>query len=70
MTKIIERHVTDNDDLNENNELNEIIKSGQQYYKTDAIKAEVKALPKIKYRNQLRSEFMKFANYINQEYKE
>jgi len=70
MTKILDRHVTDNDDLNENNELNEIIKSGQQYYKTDAIKAEVKALPKIKYRNQLRSEFMKFANYINQEYKE
>ncbi|KRN02246.1 type I site-specific deoxyribonuclease, HsdR family [Levilactobacillus senmaizukei DSM 21775 = NBRC 103853] len=70
MNLILDRHITGNDDLSENNELTDIITKGQRYYKTDATDKSIQVLSKIKYRNQLRSEFTKFADQINQEFKE
>jgi len=67
---VLDRHVVGNDDLNENNEVTKIISGGQKYYQTDAQNEDIRELSKIKYRNQLRSELTKFADQINQEFKE
>nr|WP_232842601.1 hypothetical protein [Levilactobacillus tujiorum] len=66
----LDRHVVGNDDLNENNEVTNIITGGQKYYKADALDEDIRQLSKIKYRNELRNEFSKFADQINQEFKE
>lgn len=66
----LDRHVVGNDDLNENNEVTNIITGGQKYYKADALDDDIRQLSKIKYRNELRNEFSKFADQINQEFKE
>ncbi|WP_416361212.1 type I restriction endonuclease subunit R, EcoR124 family [Loigolactobacillus backii] len=65
---LLKHHSLKSDDLDVEGQLTKILTEGQQYYREDAEDETVKKLSKIKYRNQLRSAFNKFADQIVEKY--
>ncbi|WP_334329337.1 type I restriction endonuclease subunit R [Companilactobacillus sp. HBUAS59699] len=68
INEIIENHVKAADDLNIDGVLDEIIREGTFVYRTDSDSEEVRKLPKIRYRTELRRESRKFADQMVDKY--
>lgn len=68
INNLLDQHTLGADDLNQMGELNNIIHEAQSYYPTDADDPIIRDLHKLKYRNQLRQAFTKFADELKKEY--
>lgn len=68
LSKLLSRHVAGADDLDTDDSLTDIIAVAQQGYQDYSDDIEVANLTRIKYRNQLRQAFTKFADHIVKTY--
>lgn len=68
LEKMLDRHAKNADDLDEDGTLTALIRAGQTHYKDDATDDDVRALTKIKYRNELRAAFTELADDIVDNY--